>query len=70
MNNKKGSCERIKIEIELYKEKLNSAVKNEGISLVDEEVVKLSQQLDELIVEYTKKCMEKTYCRGEVVGNG
>ena len=60
MNNKKTSCEIIKSEIELYKEKLNSAVKNEGISLVDKEVIELSQRLDELIVEYTKKCMKKT----------
>ena len=59
MMNKNRNCKIIKSEIELYKEKLNSAVKNEGISLVDKEVIELSQQLDELIVEYTKKCMKK-----------
>lgn len=55
MINTNRNCNIIKNEIELYKEKLNSAVKIEGISLVDQEVIKLSQHLDELIVEYTKK---------------
>jgi len=67
--NKNRNCKTIRVEIDLFKEKLNSAVKNEGISLVDKEVIALSQQLDELIVEYTKKCMRKT-SRGDKVKNG
>lgn len=69
MININRNCKIIISEIELYKEKLNSAVKNEGISLVNQEVIELSQQLDELIVEYTKKCMKKTY-GGDKVRNG
>ncbi len=63
------NCITIKKEIDFYKEKLNSAVKKGGITLVDQEIIELSQQLDELIVEYTKRCMKKTI-GGEKVKNG
>ncbi|PAB57845.1 aspartyl-phosphate phosphatase Spo0E family protein [Anaeromicrobium sediminis] len=49
----------VKGQIEKYKENLNTVLEDDNVNLVDEEILKISEHLDKLIVEYyreNKKC--------------
>jgi hypothetical protein len=54
---KKGKI--VKVQIEKYKRDLNTILEDDNVNLVDGEILRISKQLDELIVEY---CRENKKC--------
>ena len=52
----KNSADKLKIEtrIELLREKLNKCIDNNSFSIVNEEILNISEELDMIIIEYIK----------------
>ncbi|WFD12424.1 Spo0E family sporulation regulatory protein-aspartic acid phosphatase [Tepidibacter hydrothermalis] len=54
MDNYNNKLNSIKLEIENTRNMLNDLIEHKGFNLLDSEVIKLSQLLDQLLSEYDK----------------
>ncbi|WP_099192488.1 Spo0E family sporulation regulatory protein-aspartic acid phosphatase [Tepidibacter mesophilus] len=54
MDNYNNKLNSIKLQIENTKKMLNKLIEQKGFNLLDSEVIRLSQLLDQLLSEYDK----------------